>query len=55
MTQQSADRNSYLQDEVNKWVHFFPQPPDGFNPLTARSERNCVTSSAPIADGCFFL
>jgi hypothetical protein len=38
MTQQSDYRNSYLQDQVNKWVHFFPQPPEGFNPLTARPE-----------------
>lgn len=35
MTQQSDYRNSYIQDQVNKWVHFFPQPPEGFNPLTA--------------------
>jgi len=38
MTQQYGDRNSGLQDDVNKWVHFFPQPPEGFNPLTARPE-----------------
>ena len=38
MTQQSGDRNYGLQGEVNEWVHFFPQPPEGFNPLTARPE-----------------
>jgi hypothetical protein len=39
MTQQYSNRNSGLQDEVNEWVHFFPQPPEGFNPLTARPEE----------------
>src|SRR5262245_42217487 len=38
MTQQYGDRNSGFQDEVNRRVHFFPQPPEGFNPLTARPE-----------------
>jgi hypothetical protein len=38
MTQQYSNRHSGLQDEVNEWVHFFPQPPEGFNPLTARPE-----------------
>src|SRR5206468_8059103 len=39
MTQQSGDRNSGLQDDFNKRVHFFPRPPEGFNPLTARPEE----------------
>src|SRR5919109_3039111 len=39
MTQQPGYRNSVLQDEVNEWVRFFRQPPDGFNPITASREE----------------
>ena len=36
MTQQSGDRHSCFQDDFSKRVHFFPRPPEGFNPLTVR-------------------
>jgi hypothetical protein len=39
MTQQPSYRNSHRQGQVDEWVHFFPQPPEGFNPLTAGPEE----------------
>ena len=50
MTQQSGDRNSGLQDEFNERVHFFPQPPEGFNPLTARPEDRARYGIPPKPD-----
>lgn len=50
MTQQSGYRNSGLQDEFNKRVHFFPQPPEGFNPLTARPEELALYGIPPKPD-----
>jgi hypothetical protein len=50
MTQQSGDRNYGLQGEVNEWVHFFPQPPEGFNPLTARPEDRARYGIPPKPD-----
>ena len=50
MTQQSGYRNPGLQDEFNKRVHFFPQPPKGFNPLTARPEDRARYGIPPKPD-----
>jgi len=50
MTQQSGDRNSGLQDEFNKRVHFFPQPQEGFNPLIARPEDLACYGIPPKPD-----
>ena len=38
MTQQYGNGNSDIEDELRRRIHFFPQPPEGFNPLTARPE-----------------
>ena len=50
MTQQYGNRNSDIQDDFNKRVHFFPQPPEGFNPLTASPEERARYGIPPQPD-----
>jgi hypothetical protein len=50
MTQQYGNHNSDLEDELRKRVHFFPQPPAGFNPLTARPEERAYYGIPPQPD-----
>src|SRR5262249_29076770 len=50
MTQQYGDLNSGLQDEFSKRVHFFPQPSEGFNPLTASPEELAFYGIPPPPD-----
>src|SRR5215471_16207216 len=50
MTQQSGNRYYGFQDNVNEWVHFFPQPREGFNPLTAKPEELALYGIPPKPD-----
>src|SRR5262245_3223524 len=50
MTQQSDYRDSSVQDDISKRVHFFPQPPVGFNPLTASPEERTRYGIPPQPD-----
>lgn len=50
MTQQYDNRHPDIQDDLNKRVHFFPQPPAGFNPLTASPEERAHYGIPPQPD-----
>jgi len=50
MTQQYGNGNSDIESELRKLVHFFPQPPEGFNPLTASPEEREFYGIPPQPD-----